>query len=64
MAITQRMSFREAVLATYDKESADLRLDIERGLDSGELDPESNEAWEFQIAVLPAAIRALDEPLP
>lgn len=63
MAITMRMSFREAVLATYDKEAADLRLDVERGLDSGELDRESGEPWSFQIAISPSAIRDLDEPL-
>jgi len=58
MAITMRYSFREAVLATFDKECADLRRDLEGAVLRGQLD--GDDPWEGRIVVLPQALRDLD----
>lgn len=50
-----RLSFRDACLAAYDKEAADLRKDLERAIDRGEVG--LVEEWPMHITLLPRVIR-------
>lgn len=50
-----RRSFRDAALAAYDKEVADLRKDLERAIDRGEF--EKRDQVDLRIQMLPKIIK-------